>query len=199
VTWSEPRQLRSARAARLPLAPPVPDVSVLAPIDEELPVEPLVDGLVAALPEGLAADEELLEDGVVVEDAPEAPIELLEPGSDDVDGPGLAAGALLEPEGEAPIVLEEPEVPGLWLAPVVGCEPPVPAPAPVVADPEVAPPAAVPLPDVWATAKLPIARAAAAARVVRVVFIALMDRTPRSCPSKGLWNDAGRGAGWSKD
>jgi hypothetical protein len=161
--------LRSARAARLPLEPVVlsvvalePDEPVpLAPMDDELPVEPLVDGLAELLVDGLV--EELLPlEGLVDDEEPEAPIVLLLAGSDDVDGlalvlpEGLVLLELLEPEGEAPIVLDEPVEP--WLAPVLGCVPPAVAPAPVpdavpVAELPAVPPDEPPAePPDWATA-----------------------------------------------
>jgi hypothetical protein len=140
--------------------------------DEELVsllVEPLVDGVV----EGVVALEPL------EEPVPEAPmLDELEP------------GVLLDVpvEGDAPIVDEddEGEAPVLGLEGVVVLEAAEPAVSPPVfgavdvlllappllpaAPPE--PPAEPPL--VWATAIPPIARAAAAARVVRVVLVALI-------------------------
>jgi hypothetical protein len=154
-----------------PIEELLPDV--LGVEDEELVsllVEPLVDGVV----EGVVALEPL------EEPVPEAPM---------LDE--LELGVLLDvpdDEGEAPIVDEddEGEAPVLGLEGVVVLEAAEPAVSPPVfgavdvlllappllpaAPPE--PPAEPPL--VWATAIPPIARAAAAARVVRVVLVALI-------------------------
>lgn len=145
------RQLRSLRAARLPLVSLLPEVVVsvlepevldpdvpLAPIDELPlePVDPLADGeLEELLLEGLV---EGVVDGLV--DEPDAPIVLLELLSDD-------EGLVLLPE--APMLLDDP---------VLGCCVLLPlAPAPPVLGALALLPA-VPLPvvplleDDWATA-----------------------------------------------
>ncbi|WBY00964.1 hypothetical protein PE066_16050 [Ramlibacter tataouinensis] len=193
--------MRSARAARLPvvvsvlLLPDEPmvlplllgvsdepllaagaldDPALLLGVDDELePLAPIEEPL-------LLGDEAVPDDG----DEPLAPIDVpLLAGVDEleelVDGCELLVSLLLDPEVAGALL--EPDAPmelvdGL-LVPVAG--PPVLPGAllPPAAEPPLVPAAVPPeaaLPELWARARPPNARAAAAARVVRVVLVALM-------------------------
>jgi hypothetical protein len=200
-------QLRSARAARLPLvslllldASLLPEVEPLEPI-----VLPLLLGVLAepeALLDGVLEEpEELVAGGVLVlelELEPLAPIEVplllgvllllesealgelleLEPLGEleELEELGVAVLPLLEPE--APIVLVERSF-GL----VPEAEPPVLAAGELALLPPAAVLPPVLLPELWAMAKPPNARAAAAATVVRVVLI--MSNSLIELPTRG--------------
>ncbi len=197
--------MRSARAARLPLVPLVPDVSVLEePMVLPEPVEPDEPEVLPEAPEVLPDDPlaPMLEPEPVEPDEPVEP-EALGVLDDEPEVDGLLEEELEEPDGLAPIVLE-PELPEAPLAlvsvdeplgvpvvePAVGAAEAPPGLEPVVGEVGLllaaAPPAlplaplappAEPLPEDWATAKPPKARAAAAAMVVRVVLTALMSNS----------------------
>jgi hypothetical protein len=194
---------------------------VVSVLPEEAPIEPLldevlgveVDELVSVLPVVLL---EVLDDGEVAEDpldepVPEAPIddELL--------------GELEAPvDGEAPIVDEDEEdlsvavlegvLPAVLLLElgvlelVLGVLLLVPVLLPLV-EPEAVPapvdvPALPPLvpPEVWAMARPPKARAAAAARAVRVVLVALILNSLMELSARGRGGtEAGTAAGWTED
>lgn len=158
---------------------------VVSVLPDEAPIEPLLE------PDDVLGDEELvslLDDGELdeplEEPVPEVPIddellgvldELVEgeaPMVDDEDdlSVALAAGVVVLPvlaAGAVELVL--PAVLGVLLL--------VPVLLPLVELEPVALPAdvpALPVPEVWAMARPPKARAAAAARVVRVVLVALI-------------------------
>lgn len=181
--WRKPRQLRSARAARsvvvLPVLPEavLPDEPMVLPllgVSEEVPL--LAAGALEEL-ELLLGDDGVLEDEA---DEPLAPIEVpLLLGDDEleelVDGaePLVLVSLLLVPEVAGAVL--DPEAPMLLVdrSLVLG---PAAAPGPLALEPDellpVAP--AVPLPAVCANATPPNASAAAAARLVRVILVALM-------------------------
>lgn len=155
---------------------------VVSVLPDEAPIEPLLEE-----PDDVLGDEELvslLDDGELEEPVPEVPTddELL--------------GVLDElVEGEAPMVVDEDDLSvalaagvvvlpllaagavELVLPAVLGVLLLVPVLLPLVEVEPVALPAdvpALPVPEVWAMARPPNARAAAAARVVRVVLVALI-------------------------
>ncbi|HYD74738.1 hypothetical protein [Ramlibacter sp.] len=184
---SQPAQLRSARAARslvllsVVLLPALPDAPMVLPLllpllevsDEPLLAAGELDELELVLGELLG----VLEDE---DEEPLAPMVLGDEELDELDDGEevlesllplalglvvlpLVLGLLLEPE--APIELVERSL-GL-----VGVEAPaVPPAAPAAGEAPVDPL----LPELWAKAMPPNARAAAAARVVKVVLVALM-------------------------
>jgi len=198
---------------------------VVSVLPDEAPIEPLlelgddeVDELVSVLLLPVVLDDgelEVLDDGEVAEDpldepVPEAPMddELL--------------GELEAPvDGEAPIVDDDEEdlsvavlegvLPAVLLLElgvlelVLGVLLLVPVLLPLV-EPELVPAPAevpelpVPVPELWAMARPPIARAAAAARVVRVVLVALILNSLMELSARGRGGtEAGTAAGWTED
>ena len=162
------------RAAREPevLVSPLAPIEVL-PLD--VPLEPAVVLLSELLPGVLLTAESVLAPPVV-------PLAVDEP-----------VPLVLLPDELVPLPVVAPAVPPvlpavpLGLLPVVAVLPPVPAPAPALApveeEPELDVPAPAPVPVpleplVWARDTPPIARAAAAARVVRVFLVVDMVVTP---------------------
>lgn len=156
------------------LLPALPEAPIVLPLLLlEVSVEPLAAGaldelelVLGELPGVLEDDEDeeplapmevpLLGDVEELDDGEEVLVSLLP----------LALGVVVLLEPEAPIVLVERSF-GL----VAPCAPAVPAAGelvPLLADGELL------LPELWAMARPPNARAAAAARVVRVVLVALM-------------------------
>jgi hypothetical protein len=170
--------LRSARAGRSPLLL-LPDVEVsleppLAPI--VLPPAPLLDEPVLLpelpVPEAPIDVPELpvpLVDGELLAVLPVVP--LVDPAPEPVVEPlalGLVLELLPEPLGLVMPPLDEPEPP----APEAPLAPePAPAPEP---EPEPAPPAPPAPPEPWAIDRPPMARAAAAAKAVRVFLVVIM-------------------------
>ena len=161
------------------------------PVVPEEALEPPLAPMVLPLPEGEAEEPEALVDGEVV--VPEEPA--VEPEVDgEVDEPALEPlapidvplllGVLVDDEllllG---LVVLEPEAPMVLVCGEEGLAPPAAAPGPeallvpdvvpalVVPPLALVPPALPAVPELWATAKPPKARAAAAATVVRVVLI----------------------------
>jgi hypothetical protein len=125
---------------------------------EVLPLLPLVLVSVLAVPLPVVPlPDAVLPEPVVLPDAvlPEPVVPELEP---------LALGVVVEEPALEP-VLPEPVVLEPAAPPVLGV---------VADDPLEVPEPAVPLPEVWAIESPPIARAAAAARVVRVFLVVVM-------------------------
>ena len=192
-----------------PMVEPLPEVPDEAPeVLVSLLLEPLDDGVLEELVDG------------ELEELPEAPIEELLLGELlEVLGEVAALGGVVD--GEAPIVdddEEDGELPAVLplelgvlvlLPAVLGVLLLVPVPLPLVEVeplllpaevPELPVPAAPEAPDDWATAYPPKARAAAAARVVRVVLVALMLNSLMELPARvGDWSEAGNAAGWTED
>lgn len=159
------------------LLPELPDAPIVLPLLLEVSVEPLAAGELDELELVLGELPGVLEDDE--DEEPLAPMEVPLLGEDEELDDGeevlvsllpLALGLVVLPavplEPEAPIVLVERSF-GL----VAPCAPAVPAAGelvPLLAAGELL------LLELWAMARPPNARAAAAARVVRVVLVALM-------------------------
>ncbi|WP_427915357.1 hypothetical protein ACPWT1_10775 [Ramlibacter sp. MMS24-I3-19] len=188
----------------------LPDEAPIEPLlDEELG-DDVVDELVSVLLLPVVLEDGEVEEEPLDEPVPDAPI-------DDE----LLLGELDElVDGEAPIVDDDDlsvelvdgvlpavlllELGVLELLPaVLGVLLLVPVLLPLV-EPELVPaPAEVPelpVPELWAMARPPKARAAAAARVVRVVLVALILNSLMELPARERGGtEAGTAAGWTED
>jgi hypothetical protein len=190
-------------------------------LPDDAPIEPLLEE-----PDDVLGDEDeelvslepvllpvVLEDGELDEPldepVPEAPIDELLLGELELDEAPV--------DGEAPIVDEDDdlsvavlegvllllELGVLELLPVLGVLLLVPVLLPLVEAEPVLLPAevpALPVPEVWAMASPPKARAAAAARVVRVVLVALILNSLMELPARErLGPRPAFPAGWTED
>lgn len=188
-------------------------------LPDEAPIEPLleellgveVDELVSVLPVVLL---DVLDDGEVAEDpldepVPEAPMddELLGELEAAVDG---EAPIVDDDEDDLSVAVLEGVLPAVLLLElgvlelVLGVLLLVPVLLPLVEAEPVLLPAEVPEPlvppEVWAMARPPKARAAAAARAVRVVLVALILNSLMELSARGRGGtEAGTAAGWTED
>lgn len=193
---------------------------VVSVLPDEAPIEPLLEGpddVLGAAEELVSLEPVLLP--VVLDDG-ELDEPLDEPVPEAPMDDGLLLGVVLDElvDGEAPIVDDEDDLSvalaaGVLVLPLLaaGAAEPVvlldvlgvlllvPVLLPLVALEPVLLPAEVPAPEVWAMARPPNARAAAAARAVRVVLVALILNSLMELSAGEGGTEAGTSAGWSED